>query len=163
VLANLFMHYAFDKWLEREFPAVKFERYADDAVVHCATERQANEVLAALEERMAEIGLQLHPDKTRIVFCKDGRRRYADCEHTSFTFLGYTFPRQERADQGRDQHVHRVPARGQQGRPQENERGSPLLAHPPAHRHGTERPGLVDQPRRQRVDDLLRVQRARAI
>jgi RNA-directed DNA polymerase len=91
VLANLFMHYAFDTWLEREFPAVKFERYADDAVVHCATERQANEVLAALEERMAEAGLQLHPDKTRIVFCKDGKRWYADCEHTSFTFLGYTF------------------------------------------------------------------------
>jgi RNA-directed DNA polymerase len=91
VLANLFMHYAFDIWLGREFPAVKFERYADDAVVHCATERQANEVLAALEERMAEVGLQLHPDKTRIVFCKDGKRRHADCEHTSFTFLGYTF------------------------------------------------------------------------
>ena len=69
VLANLFMHHAFDKWLERELPAVKFERYADDAVVHCATERQANEVLAALEERMAEVGLQLAPDKTkRIVF-----------------------------------------------------------------------------------------------
>jgi RNA-directed DNA polymerase len=91
VLANLFMHYAFDKWLEREFPAVKFERYADDAVVHCATERQAKEVLAALGKRMAEVGLQLHPDKTRIVFCKDGKRRHADCEHTSFTFLGYTF------------------------------------------------------------------------
>jgi RNA-directed DNA polymerase len=91
VLANLFMHYAFDKWLEREFPAVTFERYADDAVVHCATERQANEVLAALEQRMAEAGLQLHPDKTRIVYCKDGRRRRSDCEHTSFTFLGYTF------------------------------------------------------------------------
>jgi RNA-directed DNA polymerase len=91
VLANLFMHYAFDTWLEREFPAVKFERYADDAVVHCATERQANEVLAALDNRMAEAGLQLHPDKTRIVFCKDGKRRYADCAHTSFTFLGYTF------------------------------------------------------------------------
>jgi RNA-directed DNA polymerase len=91
VLANLFMHYAFDTWLEREFPAVKFERYADDAVVHCATERQAKEVLAALDNRMAEAGLQLHPDKTRIVFCKDGKRRYADCAHTSFTFLGYTF------------------------------------------------------------------------
>jgi len=85
------MHYAFDTWLEREFPAVKFERYADDAVVHCATERQAKEVLAVLDKRMAEVGLQLHPDKTRIVFCKDGKRRYSDCEHTSFTFLGYTF------------------------------------------------------------------------
>ena len=91
VIANLFMHYAFDKWLEREFPAVEFERYADDAVVHCATERQASEVLAAMEQRMAEVGLQLHPDKTRIVYCKDGKRRRSDCEHTSFTFLGYTF------------------------------------------------------------------------
>jgi RNA-directed DNA polymerase len=90
VIANLFMHYAFDTWLEREFPAVKFERYADDAVVHCATQRQANEVLAALEGRMAEVGLQLHPDKTRIVYCKDRKRRL-DHEHTSFTFLGYTF------------------------------------------------------------------------
>ena len=91
VIANLFMHYAFDKWLEREFPAVEFERYADDAVVHCATEWQARKVLAALEERMAEVGLELHPDKTRIVYCKDGNRRRSDCEHTSFTFLGYTF------------------------------------------------------------------------
>ena len=71
VLANLFMHYAFDAWLAREFPAVEFERYADDAVVHCATERQAREVLAALAERMEEVGLRLHPDKTRIVYCKD--------------------------------------------------------------------------------------------
>jgi RNA-directed DNA polymerase len=91
VLANLFMHYAFDTWLEREFPAVEFERYADDAVVHCATERQAREVLAALEQRMADVGLQLHPDKTRIVYCKDGKRRRRDCAETSFTFLGYTF------------------------------------------------------------------------
>jgi RNA-directed DNA polymerase len=90
VLANLFMHYAFDTWLEREFPAVRFERYADDAVVHCATERQAEEVLAALDARMAEVGLQLHPDKTKIVYCKDRKRRL-DHEHTSFTFLGYTF------------------------------------------------------------------------
>jgi len=91
VIANLFMHYAFDLWLEREFPAVTFERYADDAVVHCATERQAREVLAALEQRMAEVGLQLHPDKTKIVYCQDGKRRRADCAETAFTFLGYTF------------------------------------------------------------------------
>jgi len=95
VLANLFMHYAFDTWLERELPAVTFERYADDAVVHCATERQAREVLAALEGRMAEVGLELHPDKTRIVYCKDGKRRRKDCAETSFTFLGYTFRARE--------------------------------------------------------------------
>ena len=101
MLANLFMHYAFDKWLEREFPMVEFERYADDAVVHCATEQQARRVLAALEERMAEVGLQLHPDKTRIVYCKDRNRRRRDCADTSFTFLGYTFrARQAPARQG---------------------------------------------------------------
>ena len=67
VLANLFMHYAFDSWLEREFPAVEFERFADDAVVHCVTERQALQVRAALSDRMEEVGLRLHPGKTKIV------------------------------------------------------------------------------------------------
>ncbi|WP_274534524.1 group II intron reverse transcriptase/maturase [Micromonospora sp. CB01531] len=90
VLANLFMHYAFDTWLEREFPTVEFERYADDAVVHCVTERQAQNVLAALAERMEHVGLRLHPDKTKIVYCRDSRRR-GSYEHISFTFLGYTF------------------------------------------------------------------------
>jgi group II intron reverse transcriptase/maturase len=75
VLANLFMHYALDKWLEREFPAAAFERYADDGVIHCASEYQAREVLAALHERMAGVGLQLHPDKTRIVYCSVSRAR----------------------------------------------------------------------------------------
>ncbi len=90
VLANLYLHYAFDSWLEREFPAVEFERYADDAVVHCATERQARQVRAALAERMEQVGLRLHPDKTRIVYCKDRKRRF-EYPNTSFTFLGYTF------------------------------------------------------------------------
>jgi RNA-directed DNA polymerase len=69
---------------------VEFERYADDAVVHCATERQARQVWAALAERMECVGLRLHPDKTKIVYCKDRKRRF-DYEHTSFTFLGFTF------------------------------------------------------------------------
>jgi RNA-directed DNA polymerase len=90
VLANLFMHYAFDSWLGREFPTVEFERYADDAVVHCVTERQARQVRAALEVRMAEVGLRLHPDKTKIVYCKDDNR-LGSFETTSFSFLGYTF------------------------------------------------------------------------
>ncbi|MBV9026932.1 MAG: group II intron reverse transcriptase/maturase [Streptomycetaceae bacterium] len=94
VLANLFMHYAFDLWLEREFPNIRFERYADDAVVHCVSERQAREVLAALENRMQQVGLQLHPDKTRIVYCRDGKRQGL-YEHTSFTFLGFTFRQRE--------------------------------------------------------------------
>ena len=90
ILANLFMHYAFDTWMARRFPGCPFERYADDAVVHCVSRHQAEVVLDAIAERMAEVGLRLHPDKTRIVYCKDGQRR-EDHEHTSFTFLGFTF------------------------------------------------------------------------
>jgi group II intron reverse transcriptase/maturase len=90
VLANLYLHYAFDLWLGRELPTVQFERYADDAVVHCVTKRQAQQVLAAIADRMVEVGLRLHPDKTKIVYCKDANRRGCH-EHTAFTFLGFTF------------------------------------------------------------------------
>src|SRR6202023_3573446 len=90
ILANLFMHFAFDTWMARCFPGCPFERFADDAVVHCATKTQAEEVLAAIAERMEQVGLRLHPDKTRIVYCKDGKRR-GSYEHTSFTFLGFAF------------------------------------------------------------------------
>jgi RNA-directed DNA polymerase len=95
------MHYAFDKWMAREFPGCPYERYADDCVVHCVTKAQADQVLAAIAERMEEVGLRLHPDKTRIVYCKDGKRR-GDHEHTSFTFLGYGFrARKARSKDGR--------------------------------------------------------------
>jgi group II intron reverse transcriptase/maturase len=90
VLANLFLHYAFDAWMAREYPDVPFERYADDGVVHCDSERQAREVLAAIANRMEHVGLRLHPDKTTVVYCKDGNRR-GSYEHTSFTFVGFTF------------------------------------------------------------------------
>ena len=75
VLANLFMHYAFDAWMAREFPAVRFERYVDDAVVHCVSRTPgADTWRQAIGDRMAEVGLRLHPDKTKIVYCKDGKR-----------------------------------------------------------------------------------------
>ena len=90
VLANLFMHYAFDAWMARRFPTIQFERYADDAVVHCVSERQASMLVTAIANRMDEVGLRLHPAKTRIVYCKDGKRQL-DYEHTAFTFLGFTF------------------------------------------------------------------------
>src|SRR5659263_741131 len=76
--------------MRREFPTVQFERFADDAVFHCVTERQAREVREAVGRRFADIGLELHPDKTRIVYCKDGRRRL-DYDRVSFTFCGYAF------------------------------------------------------------------------
>jgi RNA-directed DNA polymerase len=90
VLANLYLHYAFDMWLAREYPGVTFERYCDDAVIHCTSQAQAVNVRDALAARLAGVGLELHPDKTRVVYCKDADRR-GDHEVTSFTFLGYTF------------------------------------------------------------------------
>jgi RNA-directed DNA polymerase len=90
LLSNLFMHYAFDCWIIRVIPDVQFERYCDDVIVHCASEQQARQVRDLIAGRLAEFGLQLHPDKTKIVYCKDDDRR-DDHDVTSFTFLGYTF------------------------------------------------------------------------
>src|SRR5689334_3706573 len=90
ILANLFMHYAFDTWMDREFPRCPFERYADDVVAHCNTEDQARVLRAAIAKRLGALGLELHPGKTKIVYGKDTNRR-GDFEHTSFDFPGYTF------------------------------------------------------------------------
>jgi RNA-directed DNA polymerase len=90
LLANLFMHYAFDAWMVREHPSITFERYCDDAVVHCRSEKQARQVRDAIAARLTQVGLELHPDKTRIVYCKDADRR-GSYEPTKFTFLGYEF------------------------------------------------------------------------
>ena len=90
LLANIFMHHAFDVWLERHFPYVKFERFADDSLVHCNSLKQAEDVLAAIKKRLQECGLELHPEKTKIVYCKDVDRKESH-DHESFDFLGYTF------------------------------------------------------------------------
>ncbi|MFZ1713296.1 MAG: group II intron reverse transcriptase/maturase [Nitrosomonas sp.] len=90
LLANLFLHYAFDRWDQTEYPEVPFERYADDVVCHCRTKQQAEKFLSALRERLTACGLTLHPEKTRLVYCKDGRRREEHL-HTKFDFLGFSF------------------------------------------------------------------------
>jgi len=90
LLANIFMHHAFDKWMERHFPYVKFERFADDVLAHCQSQKQAEKVLEAIRKRLKECGLELHPEKTKIVYCKDADRKGSH-EHESFDFLGYTF------------------------------------------------------------------------
>ena len=90
LLANLFMHYGFDKWMDPEHSGCPFERYTDDVVVHCDTEQQAQQLCAGLVERLGSLGLELHRDKTKIVYCKDTKRR-DEAQHTSFDFLGYTF------------------------------------------------------------------------
>jgi RNA-directed DNA polymerase len=90
LLANIYMHHAFDDWMKRQFPEVKFERFADDVLAHCSSRKQAESVLEAIRVRLKECGLELHPEKTKIVYCKDADRKGSH-EHESFDFLGYTF------------------------------------------------------------------------
>ena len=101
LLANLFLHYAFDRWIAAKYPQVQFERYADDAIVHCKTEVEAQEVRAAIAARLEECRLELHPEKTKIVYCKDDNRRRT-YPNEKFDFLGYTFrPRRSKNRKGK--------------------------------------------------------------
>ena len=101
LLANLFLHYAFDKWMERDQPTIPFERYADDIICHCVSKAQAEWLQGAVEKRLAECGLELHPQKTKIVHCKNDRE--PDSYHEgNFDFLGFTFrSRQARSKRGK--------------------------------------------------------------
>lgn len=90
LLANIFMHHAFDDWMRRQFPNVKFERFADDGLVHCQSLKQAEKILEAIKSRLKECKLELHPEKTKIVYCKDVDRK-GTYEQEKFDFLGYTF------------------------------------------------------------------------
>ena len=92
LLANLFLHYVFDKWMQKYFASLKWCRYADDGLVHCRSLKQAQYLLNQLRGRFRSCGLELHPEKTKIVYCKD-EKRTEEHEHTSFDFLGYTFRR----------------------------------------------------------------------
>lgn len=100
LLANIFLHLAFDTWMQQSFPSVPFERYADDAIVHCWTEKQAESVLLAVRQRLARCRLELHPQKTKIVYCKDSNRT-GEAREQTFDFLGFTFrPRRARNRRG---------------------------------------------------------------
>lgn len=101
LLANLFLHYAFDRWMTRQFPRLPFCRYADDGLIHCRTLKQAQHVKERLAQRLLECGLEIHPNKTRIVYCKSVHRN-EEYEHIQFDFLGYTFrPRRSYDKYGR--------------------------------------------------------------
>jgi RNA-directed DNA polymerase len=101
LLANLFLHYGFDAWMARKYPSIPFERYADDAIVHCRTKKEAESLREAIILRMAECGLELNLQKTKIVYCQDADRRGTH-EHEKFTFLGYEFrPRRARNHRGK--------------------------------------------------------------
>ncbi len=100
LLANLYLHYCFDAWMGKYHSTTPFERYADDIVIHCVSEQEATEVLEAVRQRMTDCHLRLHPEKTKIVYCKQNRRR-GDYPDVKFTFLGYDFqPRRCQSKEG---------------------------------------------------------------
>ncbi len=99
ILANLFLHYAFDTWMRRNHPDIPFERYADDVICHCRKQEQAKALHASLERRFADCRLALHPEKTKIVYCKDEDRR-GDYPNCKFDFLGYTFRPRDDSGEG---------------------------------------------------------------
>jgi len=100
LLANLFLHYAFDKWMNMKYSDNPFERYADDIIIHCRTEQEAQQVLQSIKERLAVCGLEVNEEKTKVVYCKDMIRKEEHPQH-SFTFLGYEFrPRFSRSMKG---------------------------------------------------------------
>ena len=90
MLANLYLHHAFDMWMSRHFAANPFERYADDIIVHCNSKEEAEHLLVSIRERLGGFGLELHPEKTKLVYCKSWKRKEQH-EHNSFTFLSYSF------------------------------------------------------------------------
>lgn len=109
LLANMFLHYAFDEWMKRNYPGNPFERYADDVVVHCQTEEEAIKLRESIKRRLQKCKLELHPEKTKIVYCKDSRRR-GESQHEKFDFLGYTFRPRRAMNKRRELFVSFSPA-----------------------------------------------------
>jgi len=109
ILANLFLHYAFDMWMARTYPHIPFERYADDAICHCKSADEAEALRSALADRFAACKLVLHPEKTKIVYCKDANRR-GDFLNQSFDFLGFKFRARKALGRGRHAFACFLPA-----------------------------------------------------
>jgi group II intron reverse transcriptase/maturase len=95
LLANLYLHHAFDEWMKRDLNRLRFERYADDIIIHVMSDRAARSVLAKVTERFKLFHLELHPEKTKIIYCRDTDRTESDWPHTQFDFLGFTFKRRK--------------------------------------------------------------------
>jgi RNA-directed DNA polymerase len=154
LLANLFLHYGFDAWMARKYPSIPFERYADDAIVHCRTKKEAESLREAIILRMAECGLELNLQKTKIVYCQDADRRGTH-EHEKFTFLGYEF-RPRRARNHRGEILRELPAGYKRHSCKGHPRGNPRLETPIAERQILGRPGADVQSHPARVDAVLR-------
>lgn len=115
ILANLFLHYAFDAWVRREMPGVLFCRYADDGLLHCQSKKQAEYVLKRIAQRFRNCGLEIHPDKSGIIYCKDKNRK-AEFDRISFDFLGYTFRPRRCVNKQGQVHPNFLPAISQTSR-----------------------------------------------
>jgi RNA-directed DNA polymerase len=110
ILSNLFLHYAFDLWMTRTHPGLPWCRYADDGLVHCRSEQEAEALKAELQARLEECGLEMHPTKTKIVYCKDGKRK-GRYPNVTFDFLGYQFrPRKVRSSRNNELFCSFTPA-----------------------------------------------------
>ena len=154
LLANLFLHYAFDMWMARTYPHIPFERYADDIICHCKSAEEARALWSALADRFAACKLVLHPQKTKIVYCKDANRR-GDFPNQSFDFLGFTF--RARKDAGaRASPVRLLPARGQPESADVHQPDDPALGASPSQRQVPARSGQDVQSVHRRLDQLLR-------
>ena len=129
ILANLFLHYAFDLWVTRHLPGVRFARYADDAVLHCKSRRQAEYVLDRIRERFQACNLELHPSKTRIVYCKDVNRTATNPD-IQFTLLGYTFRPRKAVEEQVWPRLCELLAGRQPRRPQSDAADNPGMAGP---------------------------------
>jgi RNA-directed DNA polymerase len=140
ILANLFLHYGFDMWMARTWRAFPFKRYADDAICHCRTRDEAEALQAALQERFADCRLVLHPQKTKIVYCKDTNRKDAPCRDIRHSRLLVSA---ETGGVARRQIRRLVPAGSRRQGAQEDARGNPALESPDPDRQG---------PRRSRTD-----------
>ncbi|WP_281290001.1 group II intron reverse transcriptase/maturase [Pasteuria penetrans] len=129
LLANLFLHYALDRWLQEHHPDIEFERYVDDVILHCENQAQAENLLKELQQRMAQCGLELHPRKTKIFYCKDGWKT-GKHKRTSFDFLGFTFcPRQAVTRVGRRRFLGYNPAISRKSRKKIAKRGKEIRKH----------------------------------
>ena len=101
LLANLFMHYAFDEWITNNFSSCPWERYADDGLIHCVSKKQAEYILDMLKKQMKEVGLEIHPEKSKVIFCRRNNEQKEE-EYVSFDFLGYCFrPRMVKSKEGK--------------------------------------------------------------
>ena len=155
LLANLFLHYAFDMWMARKFPHIPFERYADDVICHCRSEAEARALWQALASRLAGCKLTLHPEKTKIVYCKDAKRKSGYPVIRSISLGSSSGPARRCGTRDGRVFTHSFPPAGQSGRADAHRPGNPQLGASSTQRQVPGIPGRDVQFENSRLDQLL--------